>query len=47
MFPWLNMVSEMTSLTKFETVLNSCKRIGTGNCIVLITSISVIPERDS
>jgi len=41
------MVAEMTFLMKFETILKSCIRIGTGKSIPLITSISALPESDS
>lgn len=37
----------MTLLMKFECILKSCTRIGTGNNIALITSIPVVPESDS
>jgi len=46
MFPQFIAVAEMTFLMKFETILKSCIRIGTGNSIALITSISAISESD-
>jgi hypothetical protein len=46
-FPQMITVVEMTFLMKFVSIWKSRVRIGTGNYIALITSISVIPESDS
>jgi hypothetical protein len=46
MFPQFITGAEMRFLMKFETILKSCTRIGTGNSIALITSISAISESD-
>ena len=44
MFSQLITRAEMTFLIKFESIFESCIRIGTGSNIALLTSISVLPE---